>query len=477
MSIHRQVVVLGAGISGLTLAHRLKALGVDVAVLDSAAVPGGVIRSEAIDGYLIERGPNSAQGTDALLALVDEIGLADQLLEGDAGAPAFIYFNRSLHQVPRGLIPLIKTRLLSISAKVKLLGEPFRARRTATGEESVGSFFARRLGPQVAERFVAPFMSGIYAGDANSLSVQAAFPSLARFEGEHGGVLRGGIHQMREAGKARKAAGASVKPRRGRRLCSFKQGMSALPKALAERLGEDLLLNCKEIKLGSIANPPAASVDEPTPSDRRKRFEISYVSPSGPEAMSADTLVIATPAFAASRLVAATNEALSQLLDEVPYPPLATASISYDAASIGTSLNGFGFLAVPGEGLNILGCVYTSSLFKERAPQGRALLTCVVGGARNPSVSTLTDSEVAALIDADLRKVLKISGEANVVAVTRYERSIPQYNIGHAERIRRIEDILEEIPGLKIIGNYLHGVSTGDCIKEADEMARTIAGE
>jgi len=193
---NRTVIVIGAGISGLACAYRLKSLGVDVLLIESADRPGGVIRSDLIDGCLIERGPNSITGTSDVLALVEELGVWEELVEGDPKAPAFIHFNGKLHPVPTGPWSLFSTGLLSPGGKLGLLGEPFRRRPEFDQEESVASFAARRLGPEIAERFVAPFISGIYAGDSNKLSVQAAFPGLAALEREHGSLIRGAFARL-----------------------------------------------------------------------------------------------------------------------------------------------------------------------------------------------------------------------------------------------------------------------------------------
>src|SRR5438132_3764226 len=163
---HRDVVVIGAGISGLVCAYRLKKLGLDVALVEKSGRVGGVIQSERIDGYLIERGPNSSQGTDELVALVDELGITDELVEGDPKAPAYVYFGGRLHSVPSGPGAFIGSKLLSVPGKLRILKEPFVPVRRGDSEESVASFARRRLGREAAERMVAPFVSGIYAGDA-----------------------------------------------------------------------------------------------------------------------------------------------------------------------------------------------------------------------------------------------------------------------------------------------------------------------
>ncbi|HEY6330495.1 MAG TPA: protoporphyrinogen oxidase [Blastocatellia bacterium] len=486
MTLHKHVIVIGAGISGLTAAYRLKTLGVDVIVVESSSSSGGVIRSDFIDDYLVERGPNTVQATPDFLNLVEELGISGMLLESDPKAPAYIYFKGSLHRVPRGPGAMLRTDLLSLSAKLGLLAEPFRLRRRSDAEESVASFFSRRLGGQIAERFVAPFMSGIYAGDPNRLSIQAAFPMLSRLEQDHGSLVLGAIGQMRKAGKVRRAnqtnrtnnargeraaspLGSAVapKPRRGRRTCSFRSGMQCLPERLASYLDQDLVFNSTVLGISEYPAPPASEGDP--------RFVVRVATSRGEERITCSTVVVATTAFAASRLVAPLSEELGRLLAEIEYPPLVIVNLAYNKAEINASLDGFGFLAVPGEGLNVLGCVFNSSLFEDRAPAGKALLTCFVGGARNPILARRQDSDITDLVHADLKKVLGINGEPRVVALTRYDRSIPQYNLGHAERTRKIDSIVDGIKGLKLIGNYLHGVSTGDCIKEAEQTAKKIA--
>lgn len=462
MRNHR-VVVIGAGISGLVCAYRLKTLGIDVTLLERSDRVGGVIQSESVDGFLIERGPNSSQGTEELLALVEELGITGDLAEGDPKAPAYIYFNGRLHPVPSGAGAFIRSGLLSLGGKLRILQEPFITARRASSEESVASFARRRIGQQAAERMVAPFVAGIYAGDADRLSVQAAFPRLANLETSYGGLFQGMFAKAREARLARKAA--SVAPGRAaptrRRLCSFQHGMGFLPGTLASMIGEDLLSGCKQLRVERTPGSSAFNVEFERGADRHE--------------IVCKRIVIATPAKAASSLVAPLSGELSRLLGEIEYPPLSIVSLAYEQSTVSTPLNGFGFLVPPGEGLNILGCVWNSSLFKGRAPEGKALVTTFIGGARNPAAAHAADAELVSTVHRDLQTVLGISSDPQVIAITRYERSIPQYNLGHAARVQRIESLVGELTGLRLIGNFLHGVSTGDCIKEADRAAREVA--
>jgi oxygen-dependent protoporphyrinogen oxidase len=481
MQNHREVVMIGAGISGLVCAFRLKTLGIDVLLIEKSDRVGGVIQSEQVDGLLIERGPNSSQGTDELMGLVDELGITSELVEGDPKAPAYVFFNRKLHAVPSGAGAFIKSRLLSLGGKLRIFREPFVPVRREAEEESVAVFARRRIGGEAAERLVAPFVAGIYAGDADRLSVQAAFPRLANLETGYGGLVRGMVAKAREARAARKSAAAALDkaaPAR-KRMVSFREGMAFLPNTLAERLGEDLIVGCAEIRLRMADRDSSNRQEAPGPrtaaGSSSPALEVEFERGSTRERLTCKRVIIATPARAAGALVAALSDDLGRLLDEIEYPPLAIVSLAYQSSSISVRLDGFGFLAAPSEGLNILGCVWNSSLFAGRAPAGTALVTVFIGGALNPDAARLADAELVSTAHSELRRVLGISTEPRVIAITRYERSIPQYDLGHAARVRRIESLLAGMPGLHLIGNYLHGVSTGDCIKEADRVAREVA--
>ena len=315
---------------------------------------------------------------------------------------------------------------------------------------------------------VAPFVSGIYAGDAEQLSVQAAFPKLPNLETSYGGLFRGTFAKAREARRAKKAASAvldKATPTR-RRLCSFRSGMGFLPATLASRIGEDLIADCGELRI-----PDSGLRGD----DRSPRFIVEFARGGDQHQLSCDKIVIAAPAGAAAELVRGMSDRLSGLLEEIAYPRLAILSLAYDVSSIETPLDGFGFLVPLCEQMNILGCVWNSSLFKDRAPEGKALVTVFIGGARNPDIVRRADDELLSIAHGELQKVLGISNEPTLVAITRYERAIPQYNLGHYARVQEIESLLDGLPELRLIGNYLHGVSTGDCIKEADRVARDLA--
>jgi oxygen-dependent protoporphyrinogen oxidase len=243
--------------------------------------------------------------------------------------------------------------------------------------------------------------------------------------------------------------------------------MAHLPVTLARSLGEDLISGVDDCRLISTPSGDDSSL---------AIAGIEFTRGGNRERLTADNVIVATPAGAAASLLAPLSEELRRLLAEIPYAKLAIVHLSYDEASFKRPLDGFGFLVAPGEALSILGCVWNSSLFPGRAPRGSALVTVFIGGARNPSLADLPDAELTETVHADLRRVLSVSGEPKLLAVTRYERAIPQYTLGHAARVSRIEQLSGSISGLRLAGNYLHGVSTGDCIKEAERVARAVAG-
>jgi protoporphyrinogen/coproporphyrinogen III oxidase len=447
-------VIIGAGISGLVAAHRLKKMGRDLLLVESGDRVGGVIQSREVEGFLIERGPNSLRGSHEFLDLVEELNLTGELITADPRAPAYVYAGGEFHAVPMSPPALVKTKLISNAAKLRLLREPFVKARRAGGEESVASFVRRRLGDEILERLVEPFLSGVYAGDPEELSLQACFPKLAEFEAEAGGILRGAL---RAAQQSRKGGAKPKRSLRPYRLCSFRHGLSALPEALSQSLGDRLLTRARIIDIRSTGG-----------------FVIKVEHRGEIKKINSPALVISTPAYVAGRLLGDIAPEIAALVAEIPYASIASVPLAYRVGQISRKLDGFGFLAPRGEGLRTLGSIWNSSLFAGRAPEGWVCLTNFIGGATDAEAVKLGDEELIRVVHDDLSKALGVSGEPRRLPVTRYERAIPQYTLGHAARVERIETRLRDIPGLWIAGNYLRGVSLGDCIKQAERVAVEI---
>lgn len=448
-------VIIGAGVSGLVAAHRLKKMGRDPLLIESGDRVGGVIQSREVEGFLIECGPNSLRGSHEFLDLVEELNLTGELITANPHAPAYIYADGRLQAAPMSPPALVKTKLISNAAKLRLLREPFVKARRESGEESIASFIRRRLGNEILERMVAPFLSGVYAGDPEELSVQACFPKLSEFEAEAGGILRGALRAARQSRKGASSPKRSLRPYR---LCSFRHGLSALPETLSRSLGDRLLTGARIIGIKSAGG-----------------FEIKIEHRGEIKTINSPALVVSTPAYVTAHLLGPVAPEIAALVAEIPYVSIASVPVAYRAEQVARKLDGFGFLAPRGEGLRTLGSIWNSSLFAERAPEGWVCLTNFIGGATDPEAIKLGDEELIRIVHDDLGKVLGVSGEPRRMPITRYERAIPQYTLGHAARVERIEAMLRDISGLWLAGNYLRGISLGDCIKNAERVAVEIA--
>jgi protoporphyrinogen/coproporphyrinogen III oxidase len=447
-------IVVGAGMSGLVRARSLAKRGEDVRLLESSERPGGAVRTERRDGFLLELGPNTVRPTAELWALVGELGLPDEALLADPRLPRYVEWNGRLHALPMSPGSLVGTKLLSARAKLRLLAEPFR-RQEAGPEESVHAFFARRLGEEVADRFIEPFVGGIFAGSSKSLSIAAAFPSLARWDRDHGSIIRGAIAERKKAPKTPPAE----KPPRG--LLSFREGLETLPRALAVDLGDKLETATRVESLAPIHGAGGAGPSPTAPGAQR------WIVTTSRGERQADRVILAAPAWEAARLVQLFAPEAAEALGSIPHPFLAVAHVRLALSSLPVPLHGFGHLVVPQEGRRILGAVWSSSLFSGRAPQGQELVTVFLGGSRDPQAAKLPDEELKRIAVTETASALRAREEPGVVSLTRYSRSIPQYTAGHLARIAVLEETESRFPGLTFIGNYRGGVSVGDVVKGA----------
>lgn len=471
----KRVVVVGAGITGLATAFEVveaataMKVDVDVVVLEARARPGGNIRTERTDGYTIENGPNgfldNAPGT---LDLVRRIGLEDQLQRADeAAVKRFIYRNGTLHEVPSGPGSFITSPLLSLRGRLRVLAEPF-ARSRPPHDETVHAFAARRMGPEAASVLVDAMVSGVFAGNAHALSLESSFPKLAAMEAEHGGLVKGMVARM----MGRKTAQGATEGRRvrGGTLTSFRDGLDSWIDGLDSTLNARGVTIRTSARVGAIepAIEPTSAIEGEGPAARRWRVKLD----SG-DAIPADAVVVTIPSPRAAPLLESVDEDLAVTVAAIPTAGLSVVALAYDANEV-TRANGFGFLVPRGEGLRILGCLWDSSVFPGRAPEGQVLLRAMIGGAHDPGAVTESEEALLARVRQDLEQAMGITAEPELVRVYRWPLGIGQYEVGHQDRLDRIHARLAENPGLWVAGSSYYGVALNACIEKASEQGPEI---
>jgi oxygen-dependent protoporphyrinogen oxidase len=446
------VLVIGGGISGLSAAWFLRRRGRAVRVLESQDRVGGVISSERRNGRLIELGPNSTlqkpgDGEDALGRLVAETGLSGQLV---TAAPAadnrFVMRGGRLHALPASPFAFLASPLFSWPAKLRLLGEPFVGR--GKGEETIAAFAERRLGREFLDYAVAPFVSGVYAGDPRVLSVRAAVPKVYDLKRRYGSLIVGAI-----------ARGAKGMGGPAGRLVSFDGGMATLPETIAGKLAAAVRTGCRVVALAR----------------RDGAWEARWRSATGAGVERARHVVVALPADAAADVVEPLSPEAAGLLRAIPYAPIVTAAVAYRRRQVGHPLDGFGFLVPRGEDAGLLGGLFSSTLFAGRAPAGTVLLTAFTGGATDPRAMDRDDETLTRRIAGDLARILDIKGTPLSVRLSRQPRAIPQYTLGHLERVARIEALLAPLGGLYLGASWRGGISVADCIRNGESLAARVA--
>lgn len=439
-----EIIVIGAGISGLATAWFLKQCGHQVRVLEAAAEPGGCLRTIARDGFLIEAGPNSTLSKGgAFDDLVRGVGLSAEQVEGNPLAKRrFIVKGGAPMALPGSPVAFLRTPLFSARGKLRLLAEPFIGR--APTEETVAQFVRRRLGQEFLDWAIDPFVSGVYAGDPDKLSARAATAKVYALEAEHGSLIRGAL--------ARAFRGKASGPQPVGRLVSFRHGMQALPRAIVAALGD-------AVQSGVGAQALARTADG--------RWQVR----AGAAVIETDRVVLAVAAEQAAQLLAPLDAALAAELRAIRYPPVMSVALGYARGQVRHALDGFGMLIPRREQRRTLGALFSSTLFPGRAPEGRVLLTAFIGGARNEAVAQWDDATVLAAVQADLRELLGIDGEPVLALVNRWPRAIPQYELGHLARIERIDTALAKFPGLHTRANWRDGISVADCVTNAQRFA------
>ncbi len=449
------VLVVGAGISGLTAAFRLKRAGLCVAVIEASGRVGGAIETHSEAGFRFELGPNTVlENHSAVSDLLRDTGLDDEahrekIVASPAAKRRYLWKGNRLEPLPGGPPGLLRTPLFSLGAKLRLLREPWVRRRSeaeiaAEPDETVAGFVRRRLGGELLDYAVGPFVSGVYAGDPERLAVRWAVPKIFALEQEHGSLVRGALAKRKG-------------PAPGGAMFSFREGLETLPRRLAREIGD--------VRIGIAARKVTR---------RAEGFLVE--TDAGP--ISAQKVVLAVPADVVARLLEEATGGKSLEFAEIPYAPVAVVALGVQRSQVTHPLDGFGFLSPRRESLRMLGCLFPSTIFPGRAPEGHVALSAFLGGRIDPEIvdpAIWSDDRLLCLVRKELGQAIGLSGQPAIAIIRRWPRAIPQYEIGHGRFVALAEEIERDLPGLRLAGNFLGGVSVPDCIRNASRISREIA--
>jgi oxygen-dependent protoporphyrinogen oxidase len=461
------VLVVGGGISGLSAAYSLQATSrrsgnsLRITLVEAEPRLGGKILTERNEGNVIEAGPDSfLSSKPAALKLCEELGLDDAIVGAtESGGGTYILRSGRLEPLPEGITmlvptkirPLLASRLLTPWGKLRMGLDFFIPPRRDDADESVGQFVRRRLGNEAFERMAQPLLSGIYAGDAEQLSLLATFPRLRDVELKHGSLTKGMLDQRRQA----KASPPST-PRRSAFL-SLKDGLGAMIDALGEALTD------VDVRLGT-----AVSAIE-------RSGEAGYdVALSRGERLQADAMVLAIPAFAAADLLTRFDSGLAGLLSQIPYVSTATVTLAYRRADVTQTGAGRGFVIPKVEDRELTAVTWVTNKFAGRAPDDVALVRGFVGRAGREEAVELSDAEIIQLVCRELAESLGLDAEPIDALVFRWRRALPQYVLGHVDRVKEIEERVSRLPGMVLAGAAYRGVGIPDCIQSGQRAAERV---
>jgi oxygen-dependent protoporphyrinogen oxidase len=466
----KRVVVIGGGITGLTAAYRLtqaaRAHGsrLEVILLEASGRLGGTIATHCQDGLLMEQGPDCFLSAKPWgVRLCEELGLSDALIGTTAEyRQSFIVRAGRLVPVPQGFYlmapgswrSLLTTPIFSWRGKLRMALDLVVPRRTASDDESLAQFVTRRLGREALERMAQPMVGGIYTADPQHLSMRATMPQFVEMEQQHGSLIRAMLQKQRSASST--AAGTSG-PRYGL-FVSFRHGMQTLVETLAAHL-------------------PAGTVRLHTPVRRLQRLAETQrwlVHLDQQPALEADAVCVSLPAPQAGQLLGEVDDTLASALRAIPYASSAIVNLVCPRAQVSHPLDGMGFVVPAIERRALLACSFSSVKFAGRAPQDQVLLRAFVGGALQQGQLARSDAEIQQAVVHDLRQLLGLTGEPLAMSVTRHLEAMPQYHVGHLERVAHIASCLAHCPGLVVAGNAYHGVGIPDCIHSAETAAQTL---
>ncbi|MFP6581413.1 MAG: protoporphyrinogen oxidase [Candidatus Hydrogenedentota bacterium] len=446
--IHKKTIVIGAGVSGLCCTHRLmEQHGADAVVcLEKASRAGGYIQSENIDGYICDEGPNGFLDKEPrMLEWIESLGISGELIRAnEASARRFLLLNGKLQEI-KPPPAFLSSPVLSLKGRMRLLKEPLIRKRTDEAPESIWDFAARRIGPEAADTLVSAMVLGVYGGDAKKLSLTHCFPRMAEMEREYGSLIKA----MRAKAKEGRNGGGPAGP--GGTLTTFKTGIGRLTERAAEVIASSLKL---DTTVKSIS----------------KNGDGTFAIETDSQRYTTDSLVCALPAHASVDLFSEFAPDLSKAVATIRNEPIAVICTGHDRKEVGHDLEGFGYLVPPNQKRDVLGCIWTSSLYDDFAPDGRVYLRTMVGGAIHPEYVDQSDDELLKIMHKEVFFTLGMLTDPEFVKIYRHPRGIPQFGLNHGEVLDVIAATESEHPGLRFTGNSYHGISMNDSVKHAFEV-------
>ncbi|MDP2301058.1 MAG: protoporphyrinogen oxidase [Ignavibacteria bacterium] len=450
----KKIVVLGAGISGLSTAFWLYKEGYDVVVLEKNKEVGGAMESVMINDFLFDRGPNSGLETTPVISkLVKETGLSKEMMYANQeGNKRYILRDNQLHALPMNPLSFIKTKLFSGKAKMRLMLEPFIGRSKEGYYQSISQFVRRRLGQEFLDYAINPFVAGVYAGDPDKLSVYSAFPKLYELEEKYGGLIIGTIRSIKER------KGRAEVSKNHAKMFSFRNGMQSLPKTIAAKLSDRVIL----------------LADVETVEKSGEGYKVTYNNAGEKREITADYVLSTVPAYVASNIFRNLDTKLSEHLDSIEYPPVMVLYLAYPKDKIKQPLDGFGFLIPKKEKKSFLGAIWSSVIFDNRTSGDNATFTLFIGGARSPEIFSLDKEIIIKKVLNEFHEIMGINSEPIMKSYRYWSKAIPQYNIGYIEHERYCDLFEINNPGIFISGNYRGGISVGDCLKNSDLVFQKI---
>lgn len=472
-SSENTVAIIGGGIAGLAAAYQLqvhaeqKGEALQFFLLEKETRVGGNISTEIKDGFVIDGGPDCfISEKPATLQLCHELGIQDRLMKtNESVRRTFILWKGKLHELPEGFMLLVPTNvssflrnsLISPLGKVRMAMDLFLPAKKAEEEESLAGFVRRRLGKEVLERIAEPLVAGIHAGDPETMSLISSFPRFIELENRYRSIILGMMkrrrHFLQEINKKKGGAQYTM-------FMTLKAGLSEITEALKARLVP------QTIQTGNAVVAVEKLRDEATGADWGYSLKLA-----NGKSLKARTVILTTPAYTTAELVESIDPKLSKELLSIPYVSTATVSLAYKRKDVSHPLNGFGFVVPRLERRKIMASTWSSIKFANRAPKNHLLLRCFVGGANNQHLSLLSEPEVVSIVRDELREIMGIGSEPLFARVFRWERSMPQYTLGHRHKLLRIEERLSFLPGLYVAGSAYWGIGISDCIRTGKQAA------